>query len=495
MDQATITDSFRQIFDAALDPMLVVDSAGTILVFNAPAADLFGYTEAQFAGLSVDALVPQGMRARHRQNVATFVSGPRPRVMGRRQQVFGRRQDGTEFAAEVGLSPLGHGYTLASIHDASNQRLVDIALQESLEDFRSTFDQAAVGLVHIARDGRWLRLNPRFCAMLGHSQPLTITEPSFQTLVHPDDRAGFLLRLGAVATGRAPGMSQELRLMAREGDTVWVNVTVSMVQRGPESPGYFLAVVEDIRGRRQAEETLSRMRAEMTDLVSVQVARHTAMAIAHELNQPLVAVAAYSEAALRMLRAGTPDPDRLARALQGSADQAQRAGQVVRELLQFLHQGDTVTAPVDLNAMVRNALDLVHASGLWGHDVRLELDEDLPPVQANQIQIEKVLVNLVTNSIEAMREHGVPAPSIQVTVRTGAQAGMAHVTVRDTGPGLDAGAARRIFDPFFTTKKEGIGMGLAISRALVEAHGGQLWLDTKAGPPGATFHFTLPFAR
>ncbi len=112
---------------------------------------------------------------------------------------------------------------------------------------------------------------------------------------------------------------------------------------------------------------------------------------------------------------------------------------------------------------------------------------------ANRLQVEKVLINLVENSIEAMRDAGVDAQTIAVTVRTSADAAMAQVTVTDKGPGIDRETLRRIFDPFFTTKPKGLGMGLAISRTIIEAHGGQLWVETDPGA-GATFHFTLPFA-
>jgi signal transduction histidine kinase len=123
----------------------------------------------------------------------------------------------------------------------------------------------------------------------------------------------------------------------------------------------------------------------------------------------------------------------------------------------------------------------------------LQLQPNLPPVLANRLQIEKVLVNLLRNSVEAMRNAGVPKSAITITVRTNAAGTMAQVTVQDCGPGLNADLVHRIFDPFFTTKPTGIGLGLAISRSLIEAHGGQLWADLDAGP-GATFHFTLPLA-
>jgi C4-dicarboxylate-specific signal transduction histidine kinase len=228
--------------------------------------------------------------------------------------------------------------------------------------------------------------------------------------------------------------------------------------------------------------------------MSAHVARQTVAALAHELNQPLSAVANYTEAALRLLHGGRPSLDRLQHALENSTLQAQRAGRVVRDLLALLQKGDIETEAVDLNSVVRNALALVKADGHGDFRAVLELAPELSPVRANRLQVEKVLVNLVQNGIEAMRDAGVDSRLITITVRTASDARMAHVTVRDSGPGLDEPTLQRIFDPFFTTKATGLGMGLPISRAIVEAHGGRLWVEPIPGT-GISVHFTLPFSQ
>ncbi|HUN91079.1 MAG TPA: ATP-binding protein [Burkholderiaceae bacterium] len=242
------------------------------------------------------------------------------------------------------------------------------------------------------------------------------------------------------------------------------------------------------------EAAIGRLRSGMEQMLTVHVATQTAAAIAHDLNQPLNAVASYTEAAQRMLMAGNPRPDRLRHALESSAAQAQRAGRVVRELLQFLQKAETATEAVDVNGVVAVALAVVESDGYGGFRAEVNLAPDLRPVRINQMQIERVLVNLMRNSVEAMRAAGIESRSISITISTSAEEGMALVTVRDSGPGLDAATARRAFEPFFSTKPDGVGMGLAICRALVEANGGRLWLEPPDGQ-GATFHFTLPFVE
>jgi signal transduction histidine kinase len=246
-----------------------------------------------------------------------------------------------------------------------------------------------------------------------------------------------------------------------------------------------------ISARRRQEAALEALRADMEELQKVQVASQTAAAIAHDLNQPLNAVASYTEAALHLLRAGNPAPEKLQRALEGGAEQAQRAGQVVRELLQFFQGRESPIEAIDLGQAIDRALTVVESGGHGEFDSTVDLAPALRPVRANRLQVEKVLVNLVCNGVEAMRAAGVNPQSITITVRPVADSGMAQVTVQDRGPGLNEEAARRVFQPFYTTKPRGIGMGLAISRALVEANGGRLWSEPTPGR-GGTFHFTLP---
>ena len=248
-----------------------------------------------------------------------------------------------------------------------------------------------------------------------------------------------------------------------------------------------------IRARQRQEAALKALRREMEELLKQHVASQTAAAIAHELNQPLSAIASYTEAALRLLQAGNRAPDKLQHALAGAAAQAQRAGKVVRELLQFFRGGETVIEGVDLARAIKRALAVVKEDGHDAIDAVVDFAPDVRPVQANRLQVEKVLVNLVCNGLDAMRAAGVSRQTITIKVRTAPDCDMAQVTVQDRGPGLNEEEARRIFTPFYTTKPTGIGMGLSISRALVEANGGRLWGEPSPGR-GASFHFTLPFA-
>jgi len=194
-----------------------------------------------------------------------------------------------------------------------------------------------------------------------------------------------------------------------------------------------------------------------------------------------------------MLQAEKPDLDKVRHALEANEQQAHRAGKSIRELLEFLSIKKFPAGAFDLNMEIRDAIDTVRSEHELKFHSRLQLQMDLAPVWANRTHVQKVLLNLLHNGIEAMQEAGVLLPSITVAVRTMKDSGLAQVTIQDNGPGIKDEDFQRMFEPFFTTKAEGIGMGLAISRSLIEANGDQLWIDPQERP-GATFHSTLPWA-
>jgi signal transduction histidine kinase len=216
-----------------------------------------------------------------------------------------------------------------------------------------------------------------------------------------------------------------------------------------------------------------------------------AAALAHELNQPLAAITTFSEACKQQLKRGIVDRQKLLHNAEQISLQAQRAGQTIRELRAFLTKSETQRAALDLNQLIISTRDLIAAEARTsGIEIKLDLPGALPPVRAAPVHIEHALLNLMQNAIEAIRGAGMRSGRITLSTHGGE---VARVTVRDTGPGIDAEIVRSIFEPFYTTKPEGLGMGLAISRSIVEAHDGQLWVEPAKGG-GTVFHFTLPFA-
>jgi C4-dicarboxylate-specific signal transduction histidine kinase len=216
-----------------------------------------------------------------------------------------------------------------------------------------------------------------------------------------------------------------------------------------------------------------------------------ASAIAHEINQPLTAITSYSEACINMLRSGKATQPELLDAMSRVAAQATRAGEVVRKMRSFVRGDESQANPVAPNFLAREVFRLAAPEARQsGIDLVLDLGERLPEVMADSIQLQQVLLNLVRNAFEAI--NGAVAGERRVEIATRA-VDEAHVeiVVSDSGPGLTEEVGARIFEPFFTTKPDGMGIGLALSRSIVDAHGGRLWVENQP-TRGAVFHIVLP---
>lgn len=361
-------------------------------------------------------------------------------------------------------------------------------------DYRDMLERLPCIVYLAAADvpGHMLYVSPQSEVLLGYPALEWQRDPGFwQRVIHSEDRERVLAAHAEAYVGRRP-VACEYRVQTRCGRTLWLRDECLPVLDRAGRVLHLQGILLDVTERHHAEAEMREWHEEMERLVELQVAAQTAAAIAHELNQPLNAIASYNAAALRLLRAGNPQPERLQHALEQGAEQVQRAGRSMRDLLALLHKGETPTEGVYLNAAVREAVSILVADGyIDGVKAVVDLMPDLPRVRANRLQVQKVLANLLRNAVEAI--HGCGRARGVVKVRTDVAEGMARVCVEDDGPGLDPQAAQRVFEPFFTTKAHGIGMGLAISRALILAHGGRMWVENVA-PHGCRFCFTLPLA-
>jgi C4-dicarboxylate-specific signal transduction histidine kinase len=251
-------------------------------------------------------------------------------------------------------------------------------------------------------------------------------------------------------------------------------------------------VTERTVALQHAHEALRQHQAELAHVLRLHTMGEMAAALAHEINQPLCAITNYAQGGVQWLRAGTADPVALRQAFEHIAREGLRAGQILRGIRTLVQRETAASDGVDVNALAAEAVRLLEPQArLHGVTVRLEGAAALPPVQADGTQIEQVMLNLMLNGLEAAAvAHG---SRREVTVATAAQQDAIEVAVSDTGGGLVPAVERRLFTPFFTTKAHGLGLGLAISRSIVESHGGRLWATSRPGS-GAIFRFSLPLA-
>lgn len=286
----------------------------------------------------------------------------------------------------------------------------------------------------------------------------------------------------------------EVHNVRKDGSTFWCQANISVYDH-PQFGRVGVSVHEDVTERRDRGRATHERRKEMDELQKLHVAAQTASAIAHEINQPLLAIASYSKAAQLMLKAEQPNFAEISQAIEGSERQAQRAGQSIRELFDFLNSAEFPIEDFDLMQEISVLVEDARQEHEWLFRYELHAREPIPTVRANRTHVQKALFNLLRNGIEAAsRQPSGPLPSISISVRKSGDGRFAEVTMRDNGPGLSGEITRHLFEPFYSTKEGGFGMGLSISRSLIELNGGELVAAPHEGP-GAVFRLTIPLAE
>ncbi len=251
------------------------------------------------------------------------------------------------------------------------------------------------------------------------------------------------------------------------------------------------AIARDVTEQKEAEAKALQLQTELAQLSRLSTMGEMASGIAHELNQPLTAIINYTRGCAGRLRNGETANEHILYGLDRAAEQAERAGAIIRRLRNFVHQKEPQRTQVNLNELVKEMLDLSQQDIRLGRVTAiLDLDQDLTDIASDRVQIQQVILNLIRNAVEAMQEAGSAVRTL--TIRTSRENDdFAIVSVADSGPGIPADIAGRIFDPFFTTKAEGMGMGLSVSRSIIEAHGGRFQVQS-GDEGGATIQFNLP---
>lgn len=364
-------------------------------------------------------------------------------------------------------------------------------LRESEARYRLLADHSSDLISRHAPDGRWRYLSPASLAILGYRPDELAGLDPFE-FVHPDDRGDCMLGLKTlVETGQ--GISISYRMRRSDGRYVWLETSGKAVT-DPAS-GDVLEVVatsRDVTDRIEAARQLRQREAELAHAERLSTMGQMASELAHELNQPLYAINNFAEACLgRLNQQPAGEANELRRWIEQIAQQARRAGDVIRRIGQFVRKGELDRELLDLNRCIRDMSVLLEfGSRGKGIHVAYELAEHLPPVIADRVLIEQVLLNLVRNAAEAMDD--TPPSKRRLVIRTFQDAdGCAGVAVSDAGSGVPADYVERLFEPYFTTKPDGTGMGLAICRSTIDAHGGRIWASNNPGG-GATFQFILP---
>ncbi len=363
-------------------------------------------------------------------------------------------------------------------------------LRSSEAKYRLLVENQTDLVVKLDPSGRCLFVSPSFCECSGAAESGLLGRP-FSLELNPLDRAAFGDALAAAAA--PPFRSHvEVRALTAPGWR-WLAWAFSGVPDERGAPAEIIASGRDVTERRRAEEQARLHLDQLAHVTRLASMGEMASTIAHEVNQPLTAVVNFSQACVRLLRSGQADAAEIVASMEQAAAQAERASQIIRHLRAFVRKEEAELAPVDLNFLVNEVVRLVRPDARQSAvEIVVDPADGLPQVLADNIQIQQVLVNLVRNAVEAIAAADAGRREVRVSTRRAAD-GSVEVAVEDSGPGFDAATAGKVFEAFYTTKAQGMGIGLSISRSIVEAHRGRIWASGEPGR-GARFCVALPAA-
>jgi PAS domain S-box-containing protein len=513
-----------RLLDLSHDMIFVRDALGVITFWSRGAEASYGWTEREAIGAKADDLLRTRYPSdRERIEADFFRDGQWEGVV--RQ----RTRDGSEILVESrwALHRDEQGRPLAALEthrDVTEREASHIALSQSERRYRRIFDASRAGLLlqdwsgvraeliefeqNGARDlASQVARCPEFVERLRSLVKVTDVNASMMALIGASGVPGFPDSLRDILGDADKTFADSVLAFAR-GDRFFEGETEVRTLDGGRVPVLFgltfpdeddgsdrevLVFVVDVTERDRAQGVLLAAQADLARAARVATLGELTASIAHEVNQPLASIVTSGEAALRWLRRDEPDLDEVSSALTRTVAEGKRAGAVVARIRSFLTKGEMRRERLRPAELIQDAVLLVeHELGRNGVALRVETAPDLPEILADRVQMQQVLVNLMVNGAQAMASM---AGDRRLSLRAGREVGgQLTIAVTDTGPGIADDHLARLFEPFFTTRSDGMGMGLAICRSTVEAHGGRLTARSRPGE-GATFLFTIPTAE
>jgi two-component system sensor kinase FixL len=409
------------------------------------------------------------------------------------------RRDGSAFYAGISVAAVEAGGYVVVLQDVTGPHRARLELEASEAQLRSILATVPDAMIIIDEAGLIEAFSATAERLFGWSAEEAIGRnvDFLMPAPHRDLHDGYLRRYQATGRTTVIGKGRVVLAHRRDGSTFPIELCVGEVPPSGGRGRLFTGIIRDLTEHHRSEARLQALERELAQLSRLGTVGTLASALAHELNQPLTAAANSAHAAAILLEAEAPDAATLAsarEAAEAAAAQAVRAGQIVCRLREYVRRGDVEKRPEKPAALVEEAAALTLASARErGLRVQLDLEPDLPEVLVARLPLQQVLVNLMRNALEAMAGMARRELAIRAATVDGGRA--VEFTIADTGPGVEPEVAARLFEPHASSKPDGMGVGLAICRAIVEEHGGRLRLEPRNGDWATVFRFDVPVFR
>jgi PAS domain S-box-containing protein len=480
------------IVDSALDCIVTIDHEGCITEFNPAAEDTFGYRRDEVLGKHLaDVVIPPSLREKHRQGFARYLATGEARVLGKRIEMTAVRADGSEFPVELAITriPLeGPPSFTGYLRDITERNRARQELRRS-EAFLAEAQ-------HLSRIGSFswrvvtdeITWSEQLYRIFRIDRDAPVTFELIGTRIHPEDLPAFQEHIERSRRDRSD-VQLEFRLQMPDGAVKYVHVAAHI--RGDHGQLEYIGAVQDVTERRASEEALSKARSELSQVARVTSLGVLTASIAHEVNQPLSGIITNAGTCLRMLAADPPNVEGARETVRRTIRDGNRAADVISRLRALYGKKEPTIESVDLNEATREVLAL-SLSELQRNRVivQQELVDDLPLVAGDRVQLQQVILNLLRNASDAMST--IDDRPRDLLIRTEPDdADRVRLSVSDVGIGFEPQATDKLFEAFYTTKDEGMGIGLSVSRSIIERHHGRLWAMPNSGP-GVTFSFSVP---
>ncbi|THK35574.1 PAS domain S-box protein [Ensifer sp. MPMI2T] len=484
-------EQWRAVFENNPTMYFMVDAAGTIASVNPFGAEQLGYTVDELIGRPVKDIFHEADRDAVQRHAAACLDQLGEAMSWELRKI--RKNGSMLWVRETARAMMikKRPVILIVCEDVTERKRAEEAARRSEDELRQVIETVPAMVWTALPDGRVDFINRRVQEFTGLSLDGTSGaswEP--EARFHPDDVEQYRSKWRtSLATGHP--FEAEVRIRrAADGEYRWWFESAVPLRDEHGNILKWYGFLVDIEDRKRAEEALQKAQAELAHVTRVTTMGALTSSIAHEVNQPLAAVVTNANAALRWLASHPPNVDETRETLERIVRDGHRAGEVIGRVRALLKKTATVTVKVDLNGLIEDSVALVQGE-VRSHRIllRTELAQDLPPVEGDRVQLQQVILNLVMNGIESMKKVADRPRELLIRSRLDAS-GCVLVAVQDAGLGLEPQDAERVFEAFYTTKAEGLGMGLAICRSIIEAHGGRLWAEANE-PWGAVFQFTL----